>query len=134
MTAEDDWRARYEQRIRSAQWKNMKRDMIRLRGAQCERCGCGGALELHHKDYQNLGRELISDLELVCHGCHLIADEERAAEGRERSAAALEAARYDAGLDTYATKKYGEEWDYCRDPDEVAREFDDWLERKSYDE
>jgi 5-methylcytosine-specific restriction endonuclease McrA len=121
-----EWRARYEEHLRSAQWKNMKRDMIRLRGAACERCGFGGTLELHHKTYQRLGSEWIEDLELLCHDCHLIADQERAADAAARS----DRARYEAGLNTYATKKYGEDWDYNHDPDEIAEEFDQWLEEK----
>jgi len=124
MSATDDWRARYEKRIRSAQWRNMKADLIRLRGDKCERCSLRKPLELHHRTYERLGRELMSDLLLLCSNCHKIADEERAAEGHARSAAAL----YEAGLDTYATKKYGEEWWSSYDRDCIEEEFDRWLE------
>jgi hypothetical protein len=73
-----------------------------------------------------LGRELISDLELVCHRCHEDADRERARQGYMRT----EEARYNAALNTYATKKYGEHWEEYLDHEQVAEEFDRWLERK----
>jgi hypothetical protein len=84
-----------------------------------ERCGHQYSLELHHKTYERLGRELISDLEVLCKGCHEQADKERALEGQRRSAAA----QYHAALDTYATKKYGEDWEYRGDPARVEEEF-----------
>ena len=104
----------------------MKKDMLRLRGARCERCGHPHSLELHHKTYERLGRELTSDLEVLCRRCHESADKERALEGQRRSATA----RYNAGLDTYASKKYGDDWDYQRDPEQVSEEYDQWLQSK----
>jgi hypothetical protein len=58
----DAWRVKYEAHIRSTRWSNMRRDMMRLRGDKCERCGLRHELQLHHKNYDRLGRELISDL------------------------------------------------------------------------
>jgi 5-methylcytosine-specific restriction endonuclease McrA len=104
----------------------MRRDIQKMRGARCERCGSTRDLELHHKTYDRLGRELLSDLELLCSGCHAEADQVRAAKGRVRS----EAAKFSAGLDTYGSKKYGDDWEVYRDPDAVAEEFSAWLERK----
>jgi 5-methylcytosine-specific restriction endonuclease McrA len=68
----------YLQHIRSARWRNMRKDMARLRNHRCERCGNGPPLHLHHKTYDRLGRELISDLEVLCCQCHRAADGERA--------------------------------------------------------
>jgi hypothetical protein len=120
------WQARYTAAVRGTRWRNMKQDMIRLRGGRCERCGYQHGLELHHRNYDRLGRELISDLELVCHRCHQEADRERARQGQART----EEARYNTALDTYATKKYGEAWEDWLERDEVAEEFDQWLKRK----
>jgi len=34
-------------------------------------CGCGGkGLEVHHLSYRRLGNELLSDLIVLCVGCH----------------------------------------------------------------
>jgi hypothetical protein len=127
MSATDEWRMRYEAHLRSEQWAETKRRLLQERGEQCERCGEGPPLQLHHKTYERLGHELPSDLELVCLECHPIADEERAAEGRLRS----ERARYNAGLNTYASKKYGEDWEAWMSPEEVEEDFDEWLESKA---
>jgi 5-methylcytosine-specific restriction endonuclease McrA len=131
MSATDEWRARYEAHLASEEWAAMKRALLQERGARCERCGAPPPLELHHKTYERLGRELPSDLELVCPECHPLADEERAEAGRLRS----ERARYNAGLNTYASKKYGEGWEAWMDPEAAEEEFDEWLESKAeYDE
>lgn len=129
--SQPEWFARYEKRIRSAQWKNMRADIARLRGNKCERCRRGPPLELHHKTYERLGRELLSDLDLLCRVCHQAADRERDKIQAARSAERLEHARFEAGLDTYATKKYGEDWQDRAGADEIAEEFDRWLEDRT---
>jgi len=122
---DDGWHAKYQAHIRSAKWRNMRNDMLRLRNNRCERCTSQYNLELHHKTYERLGRELIADLELLCHRCHEQADIERATQGRIRSAQA----RYYAALNTYATKKYGDDWVSWGD-DGIAEEFNQWIEAR----
>jgi phage terminase large subunit GpA-like protein len=126
----DGWRAKYEAHIRSARWRNMKLDMIRLRGDRCEHCGRQTTLHLHHKTYERLGRELIADLELLCARCHQAADKKREQQGAIRSAAAM----YDAAMDTYASKKYGDDWETRIGDERLSDEFDEWLERKESEE
>src|SRR4051812_24840716 len=36
----------------------------------CARCPQTNSLQLHHKTYERLGRELDADLELLCKRCH----------------------------------------------------------------
>lgn len=126
MSNETEWRTKYEQHIRSARWKNMKRDFRKLRGDKCERCGSGHQLELHHRTYERLGLELIKDLELLCSGCHSVADQEREISQLIKS---LER-RDTAAVNTYASKKYGEDWEDYKNPDDVAEEFERWRDRK----
>jgi hypothetical protein len=57
---------------------------------------------------------------VLCIPCHDKADVRR----RRHS-------RWEAGLDTYATKKYGEDWQGTGDGDLIAEEYNDWLERRS---
>jgi hypothetical protein len=130
VTGSTEWRIRYERRIKSVAWKNMRRDVMRLRGAKCERCERTIDLALHHKTYERLGRELLSDLELLCSNCHKRADVERSVRGQERSSAAL----YSARLNGWASKKYGEDWQDWADPDVISDEFDQWVERHADDE
>jgi hypothetical protein len=131
VTQPTEWRIRYERRIKSVPWKNMRRDFMRLRGPKCERCERTTTdLALHHKTYERLGRESPSDVELLCPNCHTRADAERAARGQERSSAAL----YTARLNGWASKKYGEDWEDRADTDEIADEFDQGVERHEDDE
>jgi 5-methylcytosine-specific restriction endonuclease McrA len=118
-----EWRIRYEKHIHSTQWKNTRKAILKMRD-RCEGCGTKHFLEVHHKTYERLGRELTSDLEVLCKTCHEKADRERAQEGIARSARA----KFAAGLDTYGTKKYGEDWQERLDEDRVAEEFETWLE------
>ncbi len=120
------WSARYRKHLRSAKWRYLKARIINSRGHWCERCGLGYGLELHHKTYERLGDELITDVELLCDQCHRTADEERAQRGAIRSRAAM----YSAGLDTYASKKYGDNWETWSDMERIEEEYDGWLERK----
>jgi 5-methylcytosine-specific restriction endonuclease McrA len=53
----DYWRARRILKMRSA-------------GFKCQRCGGRKNLQVHHRSYERLGRELDSDLELLCRNCH----------------------------------------------------------------
>ena len=121
----NEWRIRYEKYIRSTQWKNMRKDILRLRD-RCEGCGTKHSLELHHKTYERLGRELISDLEVLCKSCHETADRERVQRGIERSAST----KFEAGLETYGIKKYGEDWQERFDEDRISEEFETWLESR----
>jgi 5-methylcytosine-specific restriction endonuclease McrA len=122
-----DWRARYDKYLRSTRWKNIRKDMMKLRKSSCERCGRQApSLDVHHKTYDRLGRELIADLELLCQSCHVEADRERAQAGADRSAQALLTARI-AG---FAASKYGEDWEDRIDPDQAGEEFFGWLERR----
>jgi len=128
----DQWRLFYSSYISSARWKNIRKLMIKHSSNRCTRCNTiRPNLELHHKTYERLGSERISDLEVLCVQCHEIADMERAIAGEERSREAL----YDAiqrgrekAMDTYMSKKYGNDWYLWRMGD--YEEFDQWIERK----
>jgi hypothetical protein len=119
----DDWRERYNDHLASEEWRELKREVILERGEVCEHCGkTSRKLQLHHKTYVRLGNELLDDLELLCEECHIVADEERASANKQK--------RFNAALNTYAEKKYGEDWNDWRDRDDVEDEFRDWLETK----
>jgi hypothetical protein len=126
----EQWRVRYDRHIRSAAWKNLKAAVIKLRGNKRERCPFTYKLTLHHKTYDRFACERLDDVELLCNGCHLKADLAREESSSRKRAQALETAIYNNGLDTYATKKYGDGWDYRCNPEIIADEFDRWLERK----
>lgn len=61
----------YQDFMRSEQWLQMKRAIIRKRGRKCEMCGALSLLELHHKNYDmEPGKEKETDLLLICDKCH----------------------------------------------------------------
>ena len=58
----------YENYLESPAWE-MKRDAVKQRdGGQCV-CGAK-ATEVHHKTYNNIGKEPLSDLVFLCEECH----------------------------------------------------------------
>lgn len=64
-------RRAYVSYLKSPAWKS-KRAKVKLRdGGRCRLCGNGGlGLEVHHLTYERFGAEHLSDLILLCHGCH----------------------------------------------------------------
>ncbi len=94
----------------------------------CQKCGSGsGRREVHHKTYERVGNERLDDLIVLCPECHEFEDKIRAKQGEARSREAREAAIYNNGLNTYMTKKYGDDWQFGECD---AEEYDEWLERK----
>ena len=64
----DDNRGTYKEYLDSPAWE-MKRDKVKERdGGQCV-CGAQ-ATEVHHKTYNNIGKEPPSDLVALCKECH----------------------------------------------------------------
>ena len=41
-----------------------------MMGARCENCEDGRDLQVHHRSYDNLGRETSVDLVILCKLCH----------------------------------------------------------------
>lgn len=75
----NDFPDRYQQHISSARWRELKNQILKLRGNRCQRCGHENAsLDLHHLHYRSLGNEQPEDVELLCPECHVRADKERA--------------------------------------------------------
>jgi hypothetical protein len=67
--------AAYETYIGSYAWKTNPARLAELRasGYRCRTCNASrdeARLEVHHRTYKNLGRELISDLTTLCAECH----------------------------------------------------------------
>lgn len=61
----------YELHMRSKEWRKFRAAILRMRGRKCEKCGTRDKqLELHHKTYDRLGRELASDVKILCVDCH----------------------------------------------------------------
>lgn len=75
------FRERWAARLRHPSWEAKRQDFLWYTNSHCEHCGHSfpsAELQLHHLNYDTLWYENNSDLELLCRGCHRVADEERA--------------------------------------------------------
>ncbi len=51
-------------------WKAIREWALERAKYKCERCGATFPLQVHHKTYIRLGKEMPSDLEVLCESCH----------------------------------------------------------------
>ena len=118
----------YEKYIKSARWRNISEAMKKHANYTCARCKVRTpVLEVHHRKYDRLGKERMSDLEVLCKPCHDIADRKRVEIREERG----RQRRCNNALATYVAKKYG---DQATDLPGMDEEFERWLDRKHYGE
>ncbi len=64
----DDWDRYYPKYLQSETWKKKREEVFQRDGCLCI---CGQtATEVHHKRYDNVGKEPLSDLVSLCKECH----------------------------------------------------------------
>ena len=56
--------------LRSPHWRETRLRKLRAVGFKCEKCEAGGRLDIHHLTYTRIGREKLSDLQVLCRKCH----------------------------------------------------------------
>ena len=61
----------YNKYIKSAKWKNKKKEVFKERGKECEQCGDQHYIHVHHLTYERLGDENLEDLQILCYQCHM---------------------------------------------------------------
>lgn len=65
------YKEKYRRYLKSAKWKNFKKELVKTRGHKCEKCGEKyRPLDGHHVTYKRLFNELPEDVLLLCHPCH----------------------------------------------------------------
>ena len=60
----------YHEYIHSEMWRSKKAQIIRDAHYRCQECGSTMRLQCHHISYERLGKELDSDLAVLCEVCH----------------------------------------------------------------
>lgn len=60
----------YQEYLKTDHWKRTRDSRIRDFGERCAVCCSSQGLEVHHRTYQNLGREKAQDLTVLCRECH----------------------------------------------------------------
>lgn len=62
--------SRYLSYLRSPAWFKLRAAHLTKYGAACKACGATVKIHLHHKTYDNLGREKAAELVALCEACH----------------------------------------------------------------
>jgi hypothetical protein len=123
----------YDEYIKSAQWRTISAAMKKYRNFVCQGCEKKfhpSELDVHHENYDRLGNERPSDLKVLCRAkCHPIADATRVQVAQTRR----EERRYEAGKDTFLSKKHGDNYPAVAD-EGMHEEFDRWAAKKRYGE
>ena len=118
----------YPDYIKSIEWLIKSKVFIGRRGYKCERCGVTDKpLFSHHLHYKTLGREKDEDVQVLCFGCHQIADEERIEKQQAEWDHKREYGPYNSGLQSWACNKYGENWERRSDAAHIRKQFDNWI-------
>ena len=60
----------YNAYINSPEWTRKRAATLNRQGRFCRSCGATTGLQVHHKTYDNLGRETNADLVILCETCH----------------------------------------------------------------
>ena len=97
----------------------------------CQRCRTKfdpGELDVHDLNYDRLGNERPSDLQVLCRAkCHPIADARRV----ERVTIRREQRQSESAGHTFLSKKYGDNYASFAD-DGMYEEFERWRAKKQY--
>ena len=60
----------YELYLQTEHWKHFRGEALKFYQNKCQTCGKVKVLDVHHRNYENRGRETFNDVELLCDGCH----------------------------------------------------------------
>lgn len=61
----------YHEYLQTEWWRDLRRRKVRAAGFRCERCQTSGRrLDVHHLNYDRVGRERWEDLIVLCSQCH----------------------------------------------------------------
>jgi hypothetical protein len=60
----------YSDYLETPEWSLVRQSALHAAGHRCEVCYTDDRLEVHHRTYARLGRELIEDVTVLCRDCH----------------------------------------------------------------
>lgn len=60
----------YGQYLKTRHWQGMRKQALARADNKCEICGSDRFLNVHHEIYRGRGKEKLSDLKVLCSGCH----------------------------------------------------------------
>lgn len=110
----------YRDYLASAKWNKFKAQVVAAKGGKCQRCGSFMGLDVHHLHYDSLGRENLTDVELVCQICHPEADADRRLQSfldrvvsgvqRAKDRARANHCQWLGNVDDFMVRKHGVNW------------------------
>jgi hypothetical protein len=60
----------YESYLHSDDWKKVRKSALRRAKNRCQLCNKTDGLDVHHRTYENLGKEKPEDVTVLCRECH----------------------------------------------------------------
>ena len=60
----------YDDYLKTKHWKYFREKSIEDKNYKCEQCESSYELDVHHKNYDCLGKETFSDVKVLCIDCH----------------------------------------------------------------
>jgi len=60
----------YQEYIKTDKWQNKRQQILTFWNHRCCLCYRGEGLHVHHRTYESLGNELITDCIVLCEQCH----------------------------------------------------------------
>lgn len=61
---------KYKEYLQTPHWKQVREKALLFYGKKCHLCGSKKQLNVHHNNYENLYRETLSDVVVLCKACH----------------------------------------------------------------
>ncbi len=61
---------RYTEYVKSDRWKELREIVLKRCNHQCQNCLNTKWLQMHHRTYERVGHELLTDLTILCRRCH----------------------------------------------------------------
>lgn len=62
---------KYRDYLLTDHWQGIRKMMLKHAGYRCQLCNAGNrTLHVHHRTYENRGRETVADLIVLCDQCH----------------------------------------------------------------
>lgn len=60
----------YDEYLQTSHWLTIRQQAFDYYGKSCVLCSATSRLQIHHRDYANVGRETMADLIALCRDCH----------------------------------------------------------------
>ena len=60
----------YEQYLTTEHWATVREERLIFAKHKCEICNSNDDLQVHHRTYDNIGNEQLTDLIALCKTCH----------------------------------------------------------------